>query len=185
MSRIPYPDMDKVPADRLQRINYPAAAPLNITRIALHLPDELWRAHFELKNACVRSTTMDPWLREVLIMRVAFLADSEYEIHHHLSISANLGFTPAQQEAIRTQNYSQLTVEERAVAQFTDETVTSLRPSDEVVAKVRELFGDAIVLEMTVLIYSYWGTAMMIGVTGVEPEEQAIKSWDPAAEEQE
>ncbi len=49
-------------------------APLNITRMALHAPDALWRAHFAFKLACVLGTSMDAKLREVLILRVAHLS---------------------------------------------------------------------------------------------------------------
>lgn len=177
MARLPYPDLDAVSAEKQQAVGWPGRKPLNVTHMALHAPDKLWRAHYAQKMAMVYATSLDPWLREVLILRVAHLAKSDYELNHHISISANLGFTPAQQDALRTQDYADLTPEERAVAQFTDEVVTQLRPSDETLATARELFGDPLIIEMTILIGSYWGTAMMVGVTGVEPDHAPVKSW--------
>lgn len=183
MSRIPYPDMSTVPADRLERINYPKFEPLNITRVALHLPDGLWEAHFELKNALVKKTTIDDKLREVLILRIGHLAKCDYILNHHISISANLGFSPEKQDAIRDEDYAQLSEQERAIAEFTDSVVREVKASDELVARMRALFGDPLLCEIIVLIYSYWGTAMFIGVTGVDPEAEAIKSWDWTAED--
>src|SRR5687768_16919648 len=122
MAHLPYPDLESVSPERLAIIGYPPNRPLNITHIALHMDEKLWRGHIALKQAMVRDTTLDPWLREVLILRVAHNAGCAYEQHHHDSISFNLGFTRAQQEAIRTQDYAQLTEQERAVAIFTDET---------------------------------------------------------------
>ncbi len=177
MSRIPYPDLATIDPERLAILGYPKKQPLNITHVALHVADGLWRGHIALKQAVVNATTMDPWLREVLIMRVAALAKCEYELHHHISISANLGFTPEQQQAILGQDYAILTEEERAVAEFTDEVVTLLAPTDATFNKARDLFGDALICEMTVIIASYWGTAMMIGVTGVEPDHAPVVSW--------
>lgn len=183
MSRIPYPDLDTMPASRLEKISYPRVNPLNITKVALHLPDGLWEAHFGLKDALVKHTTLADNLREVAILRIGFMADSAYILNHHISITANMGFSAAKQEAIKQGDYSDLPDDERAVAEFTDEMVRTAAASDETVAKMREMFGDALVMEMIVLVYSYWGTAMMIGVTGVELDEQAIETFDWTAED--
>ncbi len=183
MARIPYPDLAKVPPERLKIIGYPERKPLNITHMALHIPDGVWHSHIALKIAMVNGTTIDPWLREVLILRTAWLANCEYELHHHISISANLGFTKEKQEALRTQNYETLTEEERTVAMLTDEAITRLTASDETLAKARALFGDAQVLEMIAIIGSYWATAMMAGVSGVEPDAEPIQSWSEKAAE--
>lgn len=176
MARLPYPDLETVSPERLAILGYPPNRPLNITHIALHMPERLWRGHIALKQAMTRDTTMDQWLREVLILRVAHNTGCAYELHHHDSISANLGFTPEKQEAIRTRDYDKLTAEERAVAVFTDETC-KLSVSDKTLADVRAMFGDALVMEMAAIIASYWGTAMMVAVTGVEPDAEPVKSW--------
>ena len=176
MARLPYPDLATISPERLAIIGYPPAKPLNITHIALHMPEALWRGHIAVKQAIVRDTTMDKLLREVLILRVAHNAQCEYELHHHISISANLGFSPEKQQAIATQDYAQLSEQERAVAIFTDETC-KLSVSDKTVAMVRAMFGDALVMEMAAIIASYWGTAMMVAATGVEPDEEPVRSW--------
>lgn len=181
MPRIPYPDMEAISQEKRAAVGWPKRMPINITRIALHMDDGIWRGHFGLKNAVVNDATIDPWLREIIIMRVAWLANSEYELHHHISMSAHMGFTPEQQEALRTQDYSSLTEEERTVAQFTDELITSYNPSDEIMAKMRALFSDAHVLEMTTVAASYLGTAMMAFVAGLENDEVALKNFVPLA----
>ena len=183
MSRIPQPDMDTVPASRLERINYPKVKPLKITQVALHLPDGLWEAHYELKSAMSKHNTLAENLREVAILRIGFMADNAYILNHHISITSNLGFSKAKQDAIRDGDYSDLPEDERAVAEFTDVLVRTANASDEMVAKMRKLLGDAQLMELIVLIYSYWGTAMMIGVTGVELDDHAITTYDWSAED--
>ena len=135
MQRIPYPDLETLSSEKQKVAGYPERTTLNVTYMAMHIHDELWRPHLALKVAMVNATSIDPWLREVLILRTAWLANSEYELHQHLSISRNLGFTEEMQEALRTQNYESLTEEERTVAQLTDEVIATLTASDETLAK--------------------------------------------------
>jgi 4-carboxymuconolactone decarboxylase len=182
MSRIPYPDLADVAKAKLDAVGHPGRPMLNITRIALLAPDAIWHAHYGLKRACIDGTTLDPRLREVLILRVAHLSRCAYELHHHLSISANLGFTPQMQAALAEGRYDALSEAERAVAQFTDEVVRDVRASDATLARARALFGDALVMEMLILIGSYMSTARMAQTTGVEPDPEPIRSWPaPAA----
>ncbi len=70
-----------------------------------------------------------------------------------------------------------LTPEMGAVAEFTDEVVTNIRASDATLEKVRALFGDALVMEMLILIGSYMATARMAQTAGLEPDAEPITSW--------
>jgi 4-carboxymuconolactone decarboxylase len=176
MSRMPYPDVEAVSAEKKAAVGWPERPVLNITRMALHAPDALWRGHFALKQAAVKSTTLDLALREVLILRTACLAQSDYELHHHISIAANLGFTPDKQDALLAGDYSKLTEEERAVAEFTD-AVARFEMDDRTFARARALFGEALVMEMMILIASYWGTAMTAHALGLECDVEPIRSW--------
>lgn len=176
-NRIPYPDMDSLSAEKREAIGWPDKPLLNITRLGLLTPDGLWAAHYRLKQAAVHATTLDPWLREILILRVAYLSRCDYEIHHHLSISAGLGFTPAQQQALAIGDYAGFSPEERAVALFTDQVVVDLKPTDEVLAAVRSFLDDGLVMEMLIMIASYMGTARMALTAGIANDEAAIKGW--------
>lgn len=183
MSRMPFPDWSQVSKEKQEAVGYPNRAVINVSRVALWAPDGLWRAHQAYKRAMIYETTIDERLREILILRVAHLCRSEYELNHHISISANLGFTPGQQEAIRVRDYSKLSEPERAVAQFTDEVVANNGVADKTLDSVRMLFGEPVVIEMLILIASYVGTALLAKATGVEPDAEPIRSWStPAAE---
>jgi alkylhydroperoxidase family enzyme len=176
MSRMPYPDPETVSAEKQAAVGWPERPVLNITRMALHAPDALWRGHFALKQAAVKSTTLGPMLREILILRTACLARSDYELHHHISISANLGFTPEKQDVLLAGDYSGLTEDERTVAEFTD-AVARFEMNDAIFGRARDLFGEALVMEMLILIASYWGTAMSAHALGLECDVEPIRSW--------
>lgn len=177
MSQIPFPDWTSVSKEKRDAVGYPDRKVLNVTRVALWAPESLWRAHHAFKRAMIYETTIDERLREILILRVAHLSRSEYELRHHISISANLGFTPAQQEALRLGDYSSFSEPERAVAEFTDEVVANAGVKDQTLQKVRRLFGEPVVIEMLIVIASYVGTALMARATGVEPDDEPIRSW--------
>jgi len=176
MSRMPFPDMEALSAEKKAAVGWPERPVLNITRMALHAPDSLWRGHFALKQAAVKSTTIDERLREILILRTACLAKSDYELHHHISISANLGFSPEKQQALLAGDYAGLTEEERTVAEFTDR-VAQFQMDDATFARARALFGEPLVMEMLILIASYWGTAMSTHALGLECDVEPVRSW--------
>lgn len=177
MSRIPYPDMETISDKKKKGVGYPEKDPLNVTKIALLAPDGIWAGHFAYKQACVYDTIMDASLREVLILRTAYLINSEYEIYHHISISGNLGFSDEKREAIRVGDFSNLTKEERAIAQFTTEIVETNNTTDATLAEIRSLFSDAEVMEMLILVINYVGTATMASVLDLGMDVEAVKGW--------
>lgn len=178
MSRVPYPDWAKLSQEKRDAVGYPDRPVLNVTRLALSAADGLWRANYAFKRAMIYDTTIDQRLREVLILRVAQLTHCEYELHHHISISANLGFAPAQQQALLAGDYSGFSAKERTVAEFTDEVVANEGVSDTTLEKMRDFFGDSIVVEMMVIIGSYVGTALIANAVQLEPDTEPVRSWD-------
>ena len=180
MSRIPYPDMDALPEHKKQSAGWPEKNPLNVTKIALYAPDGIWRGHVSFTNACIYDTIMDEHLRELLILRVAYGLNSEYEIFHHIRISTNLGITDEQREAIRARDFSSFTPIERAVLQFTAEVVETNDCSDATMNEVLEHFTIPEMMEMLLLVIKYTGTATMCSVLHLAVDGQAVEGWNKA-----
>lgn len=176
MTRMSFPDLETLSAEKKAAVGWPEKPVLNITRMSLHAPDPLWRGHFAMKQAAIKATSLDPVLREILILRTAKIARSDYELHHHISISANLGVSPEKQQSLLKGDYKCLTEEERAVAQFTD-AVATFEMTDGIFARATELFGQPLVMEMLILIASYWGTAMTAHALGLECDAEPVRSW--------
>jgi 4-carboxymuconolactone decarboxylase len=175
--RIPYPDMASLSAEKRAAIGWPDCPLLNIIRLGLLTPDPLWQAHYRIKQAVVRATSLDERLREILILRVAYISCCDDEIHHHLSISAGLGFTPEQQRAIAAGDYTELGWQERAIAEFTDQVVRDLQPTDTMLATIRSFLDDGLVMEMLIIISSYMGTARMALTAAIDRDATAIAGW--------
>jgi 4-carboxymuconolactone decarboxylase len=177
MSRFPYPDPATLSADKKEVMTGSSGRVLNVSRMAMHTPDALWLAQRRLGRATVFESTLDPRLRELLILRVAYLSGSEYELFHHLKIAENLGVTAEQREAMRTGDFSGLTPQERALADFVTEVVRDVSPSDATLQAAKDAFPTPHIFEMVVLIGGYMITARMAAVGGVELDDVAVEGW--------
>ena len=178
MSRIPYPELADLSEAKRAFVEAPTHRILNVVRMALHTPDGLWERQRDLSVATVLMSTMDPLLREVLILTVAHLSRSDYELFHHLSIARNLGMDEATLQAIARGDHAALEGARRVVAQFTAEVVRDVSPSDATLAEARALFSDPLIFEMIAIIGVYMMTARVAAVGGCEIDGAAIASWE-------
>jgi 4-carboxymuconolactone decarboxylase len=178
MPRIPYPETEHLSDAKRAYVDQLGPRMLNVVRMSLHTPHGLWEAQRDLAGGSVLKATIDPWLREILILRVAYLSRSDYELYHHLSIARNLGMSEATIAALESGDFTALTPEERAVAQFTTEVVEDITPTDTALAAVRALLPDALVFEMIALIGNYMMTARVIGVSGCELDGTALAGFE-------
>ena len=177
MPRIPFPELANL-SEAKRAYASSGARLLNVVRMSMHTPDGLWERQRDLMAGSVTLATLNPVLREVLILRVAYLSNSDYVLFHHLSIARNLGMSEATLQAIKTGDYTALTPQERAIAQFTSEVVLNVSPTDDALAAVRAEFSDAEIFEMIALIGNYMMTARIAGMSGCEPDGAAIAGWD-------
>ncbi len=177
MSRIPYPHVpDLSPA---KQAIFEAYGPrlLNVSYMAMHAPDAYWAAWRTLGIAAVEAKGVSGLLKEYVILRVAYMSDSAYELHHHKALAEIHGAGEAQFEALRTGDLSPFPPLERAVLQFTTEVVRDTSPSDEALAALRALVSDERVMEIVCLIGAYMFTARIVAVSGCEPEAAPVTDW--------
>ena len=138
MSRIPYPSMDDLSEVKRRRIFDPARKYiLNVSKMALHMPDALWDAQAELGRRATYECEMDPRLREIVVVRIGWLQKSEYELFHHKTIALNAGVSEAELAALQSEDLSIFSPEERALIAYTSEVTMNVSPSDETLAAAR------------------------------------------------
>jgi alkylhydroperoxidase family enzyme len=88
MARVPYVPVEQIDATHVDLLG----RPINLGQ-ALVNSSEGYRNHHML-GAWIRSeSTIDPRLRELLILQVGFISKSEYEFSHHVKISQQFGVT--------------------------------------------------------------------------------------------
>jgi alkylhydroperoxidase family enzyme len=178
MSRIPYPTLDRLSPVKHARIFDPARkVVLNVSKMALHIPDPLWIAMADLGRATIYGTTMAARLREMIIVRVAHLQQSEYELFHHRVIAANEDVTRAELAALEGGDLNSLASDEKALIDFVSEVVTNVSPSDATLAVARAHYPDSLLFETVVIIGGYMMTARIAAVGGVECDPQPVESW--------
>ncbi len=178
MNRVPYPDPATLSAEKRAYLDNPELRVLNIARISMHAPDPIWRATVDMAIAVVTNTHTSDRLREIIVLRVASLSNSEYELFHHLSMGRAVGLSDEAIAGLQSGELAGLSPEERLVAQFTTEVVRDVSPKDETVAAMRALYSDEHIFEMLGIIGSYMNAARIAAVAQIENDEIAVKNWD-------
>ena len=178
MSRIPYPKLEDLSPAKRAFATTPGMRMLNIIRMAMHTPDGMWEKQRDFSVSAVGPSLIGPRLREILVLRIGALSNSEYELHHHRSLARNQGIDDATIRAVEKGDFASLGEKESVVAQFTSELVTNVSPSDQTLALARAHFSDAAIFEMVAIIGIYMMNARIIAVGGCELDGQAVESWD-------
>jgi AhpD family alkylhydroperoxidase len=171
MQRLPYPDFTRLPEATQKTL---ASVPLNVVRICAHASQPLFEAQGQLGRAVASPEVLDPRLRETIILRVAHLSRSDYELHHHIPLGRAAGLTETELSAIASGNYAMLDPQLAAASQFTDEVVTRLSPSDTTLADLRRVASDQVLVNIVLTIGCYMSIARLAAVTGIEPDAQAL-----------
>jgi 4-carboxymuconolactone decarboxylase len=171
MPRIPYPDVSRLPETMQKTV---ASLPLNVVRISAHASLPMFEAQGQLGRAVANPEVLEPRLRETVILRVAHLSNSAYELHHHIALGRAVGLTEVELGALAVNNYAVLNPLLAAAARFTDEVVKQLSPSDETLASLRKVASDQIVVNIVLTIGCYMSIARLIAVTGIEPDADAL-----------
>jgi 4-carboxymuconolactone decarboxylase len=167
-TRMPYPNPETLSPAKLARANNPNRGLLNVSRMAFHAPDPIWAAQAELGRITLFEVEIDVRLREMVIVRVAHLQYSEYEIFHHLPVARNAGITEDELKALETGDFSCLAEDERALVQFVTEVVQDVGPCDATLDAVRAHYSDRMVFEVVFIIGSYMMTARIAAVGRVD-----------------
>ena len=175
MARVPLLDVEDSPAlkDLTDRIRAARRGRvINIYRLLLHSPPlaETW---FEHNNAVRWNTGLDGRLREMVIIRVAYLGRSRYVIGQHVpKLALAEGLTPAECDALKDWQDSNLFDErDRAVLAYADAMTRDIEVPDAVFEPLREFFDDRQLVELTVLIGTYAMHVRVFEALKLDPEQ--------------
>lgn len=138
------------------KIEANGARVLNLYRALAHNPT-LMRNCLRLGGALLGGTRLSPALRELAILRVAFLTGSEYERAQHYGIALECGVTQAQIDAIsRWEDSTAFSDEERAALRYTDEVASNVSVDAGTFQALRRYLDEQCIVELTLAV-GYWG----------------------------
>jgi 4-carboxymuconolactone decarboxylase len=119
-----------------------------------------------------RDSRLPPQTRELLILRTAWLAKSEYEWAHHAVFARDAGFTEAEIASVasgpRAGNWSD---EQRALLQAADELRREALISAATWKTLAQHYDTAGMIEIIYTVGGYAMTAMAINSLGIQVEE--------------
>ena len=122
------------------------------------------------------SPTFSRRMREVVILRVAHLQGSRYELGQHVGIARTAGLTEQQIDAILdtgdldAANFSRT---ERTALDITTELCTTHRLRDDSFAAAHAAFGDEALTELLMIISCYYGLALVLNAADLDVDAAA------------
>jgi 4-carboxymuconolactone decarboxylase len=174
MARIPFIEPGEHPglAGLVERISGARRGKLiNVYRLLLHSPG-LAESWFDHNNAVRWKTEIDGRLRELVILRVAYLNGATYVMNQHVpELSSAEGLTGAECRAVAEWAQSDaFTPRERATLAYADAMTRDIAVPDAVFAGLKPHFSERQVVELTVLIGTYNMQTRVLVALGIDPE---------------
>ena len=129
---------------------------INIYRMLLNAPP-LAESWFNHSNTVRWKTTLAGRLREIVIIRMGHLANSQYVLRQHVpSLALADGLSLEECDALADWRASKFfSASERAVLAYADTMTREIAVPDAIFAEVKRHFNDREIVELTVLIGTY------------------------------
>lgn len=146
---------------------------LNLYRALLHAP-ALAEAWLDFNNAVRFKTSLDDRLRELAIVRIAYLNGARYVVSIHRSRYAEpAGVSRAEVDSLKNWSRSRhFSASERALLAYADAMTREVKVSTAVFRALRRHFDERRLVELTVLIGAYNMHTRVLKALDVDPEEQ-------------
>lgn len=174
MTRIPYPDPAGLPeSDRKFLESLPQ---LNISRLLAGSPS-MFQPLTRVFSAYLNAGELDPELREIVILRVGYLLDSEYEVFNHKRAARVIGMGPDRIEALLTDDAigsGLFDEQEQLVIQFVEEVIQQGKATENTFRATEKTMTVAELIELSVVIGVYTLVSQVCATFELDPEEVPI-----------
>ncbi len=143
---------------------------INLNLIRANAP-KLAKAGSAVAYAIRYDTKTPRKLIELAIMRTALLYDGDYEINQHTPMMKACGYTPAQIDAVRNWRNSDLfDSRQRALLAYVDQASRG-DVDDAVFAEFQKFFDTQEIVEITITVDNYVGTALFTRALRIKVED--------------
>jgi alkylhydroperoxidase family enzyme len=172
MERVECPDESRFTKEQREQFD---RLPINLTRMLLHCPVVLVKSFLDL-GLSFRTGNLEPKLRELIILRMATLRGSSYELMHHLPAAKTAGLSEMEISAITSDQLSALDEKQSVMIQLVDDCSQLGKVSDPTFEEAAKLFSVAQIAEATLLAGLYEMLACFLKTMSVELDQHPI-SW--------
>ena len=157
---------------------------LNVYR-ALANAEKVFTGWMLAGQAALTSPVLPVRLRELVVLRTAYLMDSPYELGQHRDVARTAGLSRDEINAITSESAWQeadCNPVELAVLRLTTELVTTRTVSAELFDQVHTALGSEATVELLMVISRYAGLALMLNALQVDLDETARLPTQPRRE---
>ena len=172
MERVECADESKFTREQREQFD---RLPINLTRMLLHCPVPMVKSFLDF-GLSFRAGNLEPKIRELVILRMATLRGSSYELMHHLPAAKTAGLSEMEISAITSDQLSALDEKQSVMIQLVDDCSQLGKVSDPTFEKAAEFFSVAQIAEATLLAGLYEMLACFLKTMGVELDQHPI-SW--------
>jgi AhpD family alkylhydroperoxidase len=157
---------------------------LNVYR-ALANAEKVFTGWMLAGRAALTSRVLPFRLRELVILRTAYLMDCRYELGQHNDVARTAGLSIDEIKAVTSESDWQkgrFNPAELAVLQLTTELLTTRSVSADVFDHVHTALGSEATVEVLMIINRYSGLALMLNALDVDLDEFARLPMPPTQE---
>jgi len=173
MSRIPLTSIDRNPEAIRQFMA--RRGELNLFRLLANAP-HMFTGWTRMVDEMLDSPTFTVRMRELVILRVAHLQGSPYELVQHEWLARCAGLTQQQIDALTDAgdlDAAGFSHHERTVLDLITELCTTRRLAYGTFAAAQTALGDAAVTELLMIISCYYGLALVLNAVELEVDAVA------------
>jgi AhpD family alkylhydroperoxidase len=148
---------------------------LNVYR-ALANAEKVFTGWMLAGQAALTSKVLPVRLRELVVLRTAYLMDCPYELGQHRDVARTAGVSTDEINAITSESGWQdahFSPAELALLYLTNELLTTRNVSAEVFDQARKALGSEATVEVLMVISRYSGLALMLNALQVDLDETA------------
>jgi 4-carboxymuconolactone decarboxylase len=177
MSRIPLVSIEEQPESTREWMA--RRGNLNVFRLLANAP-QVFAGWTQMVDELFDSPTFSRRMRELVILRVAHLQGSRYELSQHVGIGRDAGLTEQQINAIRANgdlDAAGFSDTERSALEVTTELCSTHRLRDDTFAAAQAALGDEALTELLMIISCYYGLALVLNAA--DPDVDATARFQP------
>ena len=170
MKRADYADPSKFSKAQREQLD---RMPINLTRMLLHCPVEMVKSFYDLAWS-FRSGNLDPRIREMVILRMATLRCSQYELSHHIPAAKIAGLNDQEIAEITSPNPTALDEKLTVMVRLTSDCAHDGRVSEATFESAAKIFSTAEIAEATLLAGFYEMLASFLETMRVGLDQHAL-----------